>query len=106
MLPGYGLELSAEEAQFLRIESYHRERVAAIQKKESPLTKTDNGIFVLHLVPKSCVSSLVRLPIDKLIENAGRFTAPGQRYNGTSRMTVDGFLHTDGSQGARAYTQV
>lgn len=106
MLPGYGMTLSPGEAQFVRMEAYHRERVTAIQNNESPLIKSDTGIFVIHLIPRACVSSFVRIDLTKLKEYADKIPPPGSRYGGQSRLNVDGVFIQDGYKGARAYIQI
>lgn len=47
--------LSEDEVLHHRMESFHRQRVEAVNGENSLLTVRGGGILVLHLIPQSCV---------------------------------------------------
>lgn len=99
--------LSEDEVLFHRMEAFHRQRVEAIASGQSPLGKRDDGILVLHLIPRSCVQARNRFDGAKIKEHGGKVSAFGDdgRY-AASRFNVDGLLLLDSGEAAESYSQI
>jgi hypothetical protein len=97
--------LSEDEVLFHRMEAFHRQRVEAIASGQSPLGKRDDGILVVHLIPRSCVQARNRFDGAKLKEHGGTVPALGGR-GGYARFNVDGLLNYEGNEVLRAYSQL
>jgi hypothetical protein len=98
--------LSEDEVAYHRMAEFHRQRVDAVASGLSPLGKREDGILVVHLIPRWCVLGRDRLDGTKLKDH-GRTVPPlGCQGGGYTRFNVDGLLNYDGHQGVRAYSQL
>lgn len=99
--------LSEDEVLHHRMESFHRQRVEAVNGENSLLTVRGGGILVLHLIPQSCVFGRARFDGAKLKEHGNSVHAPGSRGSYSySRLNVDGVLNYEGRESVRAYSQL
>lgn len=97
--------LNQQEVIFARMETIHRERVAAFANGSTPLKERTVAILVVHVFPESCVLTRKRFDATKLKEHGSRVQALGDR-GGYSRFNADGLMNYDGYQGIRAYSQI
>lgn len=97
--------LSEEEVLFHRMQTFHHQRVEAIEKGKSPLGHRKDGILVAHLIPVESVRSRLRYEASKLKEAASGISALGSRGK-SSRFNLDGIVSLDGHEVYRAYSQV
>jgi hypothetical protein len=97
--------LTEDEVLFHRMEAFHRQRVEAIVLGRSPLGKRDDGILVVHMIPRSCVQGRTRFDGAKLKEH-GRTVPVLGSPGGQTRFNVDGLLNYDGHEGVWAYSQL
>jgi hypothetical protein len=87
------------------MEVFHQQRAEAIASGQSPLGKRDDGILVVHLIPRSCVQGRSRFGGAKLKEHGGSLPALGGR--GVSmRFNVDGLLNSPSTGEYKAYSQL
>jgi hypothetical protein len=97
--------LSEDEVLLYRMETFHRQRVEAIASGQSPLGKRNDGLLVVHLIPRSCVQGRNRFDAAKLKEHGGTVPALGGR-GGYARFNADGLLSFDGHEEVGAYSQL
>ena len=58
--------LSEDEVLFHRMEVFHRQQVNAIASGQSPLGEREDGVLVVHFIPRSCVHTRTRFDGAKL----------------------------------------
>ncbi len=99
--------LSEDEVFHHRMESFHRHRVEAVASGQSSVGKRDDGLLVVHLIPRECVQKRIRFDGAKLKEHGGKLSAFGNdgRY-AASRFNVDGLLKLGGGKVTDSYSQV
>src|SRR5437773_89861 len=97
--------LSEEELILHRMETFHRERVAALMAGQTPFKPSDNKLLILHVVPEESVRSRVRFSVSELQKRAPNLRPFGQDY-GHSRINIDGLIAARRFDPLSSYTQL
>lgn len=98
--------LSHDEIALHRMSCFHRESVGSVVNGSSLLTKSVNGVLVIHLIPQNSVMNQTRIEAAQLEKYGNRIPLIGG-YTAQSRFNVDGYLnHSSRADNVRAYTQV
>lgn len=98
--------LSHDEIALHRMSCFHRESVESVVNGSSLLTKSINGVLVIHLIPQNSVMNQIRYEAAQLKKYGNRIPLIGG-YTAQSRFNVDGYLnHSSRADEVRAYTQI
>lgn len=98
--------LSHDEIALHRMSCFHRASVESVVNGSSLLTKSVNGVLVIHLIPQNSVMDQIRFEASQLKMYGNQIPLIGG-YTAQSRFNVDGYLNQSSrADNVRAYTQV
>jgi hypothetical protein len=98
--------LSQEDLIFNRLLSFHRRRVDSLLAGSPPLCKPENGFIVVHLIPEDSIIGRTRFEGSELKARGSQIPALGQQVGYRNRLNADGLIELNGSEPARAFSQL